>query len=186
MEQAVKDLITGAAQARPPGETSWYSPARDLSVLFPALIRNALRAWEDTENEYRYLSDRCAFADRDIGKMAEALAAFISKENIVDADSYVEAYAGSGLTDIPAMARCLVMGMIGEEVLCAFWHCIRTATTSTDGEELKITQYDPDILVSSARRIARLMRVPRWRRNWTIRWWRWRTWIKEKIGGNDT
>lgn len=182
MEEALAQHVSSATQARPRGETAWYSPARDISALLPALTSSALGAWEDDNNEYRRLGLRIHYTDADIGRVAEALATFMGKNCVVEATSFAEAYERSGLAELPVGARSLVLGMLGEEMLCAFWFAVRAATTVDESGEAEIVQYDPKALAARAAQMARLFRMPPWRR-WAWRRWFWvRAWILRKLG----
>jgi len=183
MDSKIAEFVSQTGQARPRGENKWYSPGRDISTLLPILTRSALQSWEDMDNSYRKLSDRCKYTDDDICNVALALSAFMSEEGIVDSTSFADAYTKSGLEALPIGARMLVFGMIGEEVLCAFWYAIRTATTKTDTDECDIIQYSPEVLAAQARRCARLFRLPKWKRGLVLRWWNFKSWLLERLDG---
>lgn len=185
MEEALEQHVSRPAQARPQGETIWYSPARDISALLPALTSSALGAWEDDNNEYRRLGLRVHYTDADIGRVAEALANFMGRSCVVDTSSFAEAYAQSGLADLPVGARSLVLGMLGEEMLCAFWFAIRAATSKDSSGEFAFTQYDPVALAARAAQTARIFRMPPWRRWIWRRWFRVRGWLLRKLGVSE-
>lgn len=182
MEEALAQHVSSATQGRPRGEDIWYSPARDISALVPALTSSALGAWEDDNNEYRRLGLRIHYTDTDVGQVAQALAAFMSHPCVVEADTFAEAYEKSGLAQLPVGARSLVLGMLGEEMLCAFWYAIRAATTKDDSGEAQILQYDPKALAARAAQTAKLFRMPPWRRWIWRRWYRARLWLLRKLG----
>ena len=166
-------------QMRPPGETRWYAPARDITVFTPMAIRAALQAWEDPANVYKQLGTNIrVYTDEDVCQAAEALAKFCSSECIVDADNYVEAFDKSGLGDIPFHLRMVVMALIGEQFMSAFWFGIRGATTKQEGEEsYEILQYEPEALAEEASKLCKLMRMPRWRRGLHV----WGDSVRRKI-----
>lgn len=155
---------------RPPGETRWYSPARDITCFTPTAIRAALVAWEDPGNVYKQLGTNIRlFTDEDVCKVCEALAAFCSEECIVDPKTCVEAYELSGLADVPDHLRMVVMALIGEQFMAAFWVGIRGATSEdpAGSGNYEILQYDPQELAKAAADMCSLMRMPRWK--WRLR-----------------
>lgn len=166
------DHMGRTQQLRPPGETKWYCPARDITVFTPTAIRMALQEWEKPDNVYRQLGTNIrVYTNEDVCKIAEALAAFVSVECVVETDSYLEAWKKSGLEDIPFHLRMVVMSLIGEQFLSAFWFGIRGATTKQDSEEeFEITQYDPEALAAVSQQLCKLIRMPRWKRKLYI-WW---------------
>lgn len=159
-------------QIRPSGETKWYAPARDITCFTPVAIHKALEAWEDPNNIYKQLGTSIRlYTDDDVQKICEALAAFCSKECIIDTDTYVQAFEKSGLGDVPFHLRMVVMALIGEQFLSAFWFGIRGATTKSQDEDgFDIQQYDPEALAQESQKLCRLLRMPRWKRRLYV-WW---------------
>lgn len=140
-------------------------------MLTPSLIRAALENWEDPDNVYRQLGTNIRFyTTEDVGKACEALAALCSTECIVEPASMPEALQKSGLLDIPFHLRMVLMALIGEQFLAAFWNGIRFATFQTASGEWETCQYDPEALTAVAQGMVNLMKMPRWKRNLYIRW----------------
>ena len=186
MDQAVKDYVSNTSQGRPRGEDAWYSPARDITTLTPVLARCAFEAWEDAGNEYRRHGDRRMYTDEDICRVAEALATFMGKESIVDASSFEDAYQSSGLADVPIGARTVILAMMAEDLLCAFWFAARTATTVTSGGDALFIQYDPKALAERAAEFSRVFRLSP-RRRWLQKcWWKLRLWLLRKLKANES
>jgi hypothetical protein len=181
MNDGIKDSLTKVTHGRPPGEVEWYSPARDISVLVPALISEALQGWDNGENDgYLNVLNRLGRKESDIGRVAESLAIYISEDSIVNTSSHDEALRKSGLLDIPEEIRMPVLATIGEEIICALWYAVRSATTTVgDDGAFKITQYNPKVVAEVARKATKLLRTPKWRRGITLKWWA----IKAKILG---
>lgn len=165
------------------GETKWYAPARDITCFTPSAIAAALDAWNDPANEYRALYGEL-YDEELVGRAAEALAAFVSVECVVEPETYVEALEKSGWSEIPIYLRASILSLIGDQFLAAFWVGIRGATTN-DGSGFKLEQYDPDGLVTQAKQLSRLMRMPRWRRRIYFAWDRVRRRIIAYLRGND-
>lgn len=159
-------------QMRPPGEARWYAPARDITCFTPSAIRAALEGWEDSSNVYGQLGTNVRlYTPDDVQKICEGLAAFCSQECVLDTETYTEAWAKSGLAEVPVSLRMVVMAMIGEQFLSAFWYGVRGATSKTaDEEDFKLLQYDPEKLADAAKAMCRLMRMPRWKQKIYI-WW---------------
>lgn len=152
-------------QARPKGEELWYSPARDISCLTPELIRRALEDWDDDTNVYRRVWARYSVDDAEIGRVAEALAALVSRECVIDAPDWESAIKSSGLHSCLPLARAVVLAMVAERMLGSFWFGIRSATVSDKAGEFHITQYTPADLSAAASALVKQSgrsRVTRW------------------------
>ena len=169
---------------RPPGETRWYAPARDITCFTPTAIRAALEAWEDPGNVYKQLGTNIKlFTDEDVCKVCEALAAFCSEECLIEPATCVEAYDKSGLADVPEHLRMVVMALIGEQFMSAFWVGIRSATTEdpAGSGNYMITQYDPNELAKASAEMCRLMRMPKWKRSISLWKDRARRWVLARL-----
>lgn len=175
--------MTKTHQMRLQGETKWYAPARDITCFTPSAISAAFRAWEDESNEYRRAYGEL-YDDSQVGQAAEALAKFVSVECVVEPETYVEALEKSGWADVPVTLRIIVLALVGDQFLSAFWVGIRGATTD-DGSGYQINQYDPDVLVERAGDLSKLMRMPRWRRRFHFMWDRVRRRIIGYLKGDD-
>jgi hypothetical protein len=153
--------------------SAWYSPARDITVLTPALVRQALGWWEDPEQPYRrWLESKVGpIPEEDVVKVAQALASFMSEETLMGGADLAKCLQESGLEAAPQAARLLISAMVGELFLGAYFEGIRGATTAHVGEQLRITQSDPEELAQAAKKVvAHLHRPPKWRR-WLRAWW---------------
>ncbi len=158
-------------QARPPGETKWYSPARDITCIMPSVIRAALQKWPDENNTYREWTASISKeeADAQACKVAEALAAFCSEECVVEPKSYKEALERAGLYGLPRATQIAIYAAITEELLCAFWLSVRMATSRNEQGNIEILQYDPEALTAATREMIKIMRMPAWqRRIWRL------------------
>lgn len=172
-------------QARPQGEDDWYSPARDITHLTPALIRSALCQWEVIDGEFRRYADRAMVTEEDICAVALALAEFCSEDTLLaDGVGLEQAFEKCGFDAIAPKARLIVFGLLGQELLGAFWYSIRTSATAQKKEEIRITQFDKSVLVKAGARLIEVFRAPRWRRRWKIRWMRAKNWLLEKLNGS--
>lgn len=172
-------------QLRPPGETQWYAPARDITVFTPTAIRLALEEWENPDNVHCHLKTGIKYyTEVDVQDLCVALANFCSVECIVEPDTYVEALKKSGLADVPAHLRMVFMALVGEQFMSAFWVGIRAATTKKAGEEdYELVQYDPEVLATAATRMRRLLRMPPWRRKIYTWWDSFRRSLIKRLGG---
>ena len=175
MNKQVEESLIRMTHARPSSEYPWYSPARDISTLVPALIAEALGDLEDTGSDHRRLMERLGRNEKELTRVAESLALFVSKECIVDVGSFKEAMLKSKLGDIPPEVRLPLMSALGEELLCAFWYAARSATTQKDDEgNFTITQYEPALVAVQAKKFTHILRLPRWKRRITLWWWKFR------------
>ena len=165
-------------QMRPPGETRWYAPARDISCFTPQAVRAALEVWEEHSN-------KALHSDEDVAKVCEALAAFCSEECLIDSETCEEAYQMSGLHDAPPELMSCIMALIGEQFLSAFWVGIRGATSADKNGKFEIIQYDPAALVDASQKMAKLMRMPRWRRGLHLKWDAVRRFLINKLRGES-
>jgi hypothetical protein len=168
-------------QARPGGESIWYCPARDITVLTPFMVHQALVWWEDEDGVYRkwmsfLLKDN--LTDACICQVAEALASFMSEDMLMSNRTLDECIKESGLEDAPPTARILVTAMLGEILLGAYWDTIRSATSAKDGEELRIVQSDPEKLAESANRVVEYLRRTPKQKAWDKRFRHVRTWFR--------
>jgi len=165
MNDGIIKNLTHTMQKRPSDKEGWYAAGRDISMLTPDLIREALGGCDGTlNNEYAKIIDRLGVDEEELIKLAEGLADFTGKHVILDATSHVDAFDKSGLLDIRAEARLPIMAMIGEELLYAFWYAARTSTKPREWDSDGVIQYDPKLLAMHAKRFAMDIRKDRFRR----------------------
>jgi hypothetical protein len=162
-------------QMRPPGEDTWYCPARDITVLTPEIVRRALELVDCDKVGYRKWLDfvlKGSITDECLCQVASALGTLLSEEKLLGGESFDQAVLSSGLEGAPVGARLLVFSLIGEVLLCGYWDGIRVATVAKKGEELRIRQTDPKELVAEAARLARnLHRTPWQRKKYKVAAW---------------
>jgi hypothetical protein len=101
----------------------------------------------------------------------------MSEDMLMADNTFEECMEKSGLADSPMTARTLVMAMLGELLLCAYWDGIRGATTAKPGEELRIKQTNPEELAKAATEALKyLQRTPN-QKKWDKRFKRIRNWF---------
>jgi hypothetical protein len=146
-------LLSSTTQLKPKGEQQWYAPQRDLSVLTPVLIGEALEiAYEDSPD------------DLGLEGIAVSLADFVSLNEICKSISFDDALDRSKLSDNPSASVNKVYMLLGQLLLSAFWHSARV-TTTVDKEGVKSTkQYTPEQLTKQASSLAERIRMGRIRR----------------------
>ena len=171
-------------QARPPGETTWYAPARDLTVYFPTAVRAALEKWDDEECPYRHWLNTVRTGDNneEVCAVAAGLAAMCSEDCIVEPKTYREALEKSGILRVSRTTYLAVMAAVGEEVMAAFWVGIRGATVSDADGKFAIMQYDPDAVKAEAELLVKYIRMPAWKRSLWSRWDRFRQRLIKLLG----
>ena len=172
-----------APQFRRPGSDSWYCPARDINILVPVLTRRALQQWVDGNLHKEmagWLSPDCI--DDDVGKMAEALASFFSEETVIGSDSVMDAFHKSGMDDVPARLRMVMLSMITEELLGAFWWGIRD---SVKAEAEKIEEYDSEELARRGGELATYMRMSPFKRMLYRKWCAFKVALRSRLYGDS-
>ena len=168
--------MTAVPQMRPgPGEENdapWYSPARDITVLAPDLVMAALRQFDGNEDTPYVNWLRAAtlehVSDEDIMKVAEALSSFMSEENLIGSKSLDDAFESSGMDDLRPSAEMLVMALIGQQALAAYWWGIRGATVAKPGESHKIKQNDPKEFQAEAQEVVDVLQKRMGRSKWSL------------------
>lgn len=183
MEAKLKDHV---AHFRPNQDCPWYSPARDITVLLPAIIVESLDTWDAGATEHVRILERLGRADKEINRVVNALADFMSKECIADVPSYEEALRKSGLLDVPAEIRLPVMAAIAEEMLGAFWIASRSTTRKKEDEDTyMITQYDPAYIAAKAAQVTKVLKLPGWKRRVTLWGWKLKAVLRRILGNDD-
>jgi hypothetical protein len=174
-----RPISSTTAQFRRPGSDDWYCPARDINLLVPVLTRRALEQWGDGSLHAGIIKGlECT--DEDAGKMAEALATFFSEETIRETDTVVQAFHVSGLDDVPINVRTVVLAMIAEELIGAFWWGIRDSIKVGQ----PIGEYDADQLQQLGLQLARYMRMPKWKRWLYQKWDKLKEALRRRIDGD--
>lgn len=172
------------SQARPPGESTWYAPARDLSVYFPTAVRAALEKWDEPTCPYRSWLDTVKIGNNndEVCAVAAGLAAMCSEDCIVEPKTYREALDKSGILAVSRTTYLAVMAAVGEEVMAAFWIGIRGATVADESGKYTVMQYDPEAVKAEAELLIRYIRMPAWQRKLWLCWDRFRQRLIRLLG----